>query len=341
MLWQKQSVRGFRKQGAGPCFSVPFLELEHDDVMAATPVPRPDADARSDLALARDRSSWISTTRSSAVEVHDIVYGHGDASDTVLDRLYEPNAVYENPLITASSRAIISDIHFLTRQLAELDVPRPLAMFATLFGKRDQANEAWFQASRIWSELGDICESESFDDNRISIIEHTMHIVLLPQWHTMATSGADAQPASPTLDVVSTASLHSSLLTASQQPAQPKLSLAGGRLQLPSPLHFKLRVTTRLSFNEAGRITRHRDSWDVRDFIALVPGMGAAQAVTTRLAAFALSTAAWALGHESRSRLGGARPLRASLPDPASKQPRDATDNLLGLAGVRQEEQGV
>lgn len=163
-----------------------------------------------------------------------------------------------------------------------------------------------------------------------------MHIVLLPQLHTMATPGADHHPSSPTLDVVSTASLHSSLFAAAQQPAQPVLSLAGGRVQLPSPLHFKLRVTTRLSFNEAGRITRHRDTWDVRDFIALAPGMGTVQAVTTRLAGFALSAAAWALGHENPAHRGGVRPLRASLPDPASsKQARD--DNFLGLRGVPQE----
>lgn len=37
-------------------------------------------------------------------------------------------------------------------------------MFATLFGKRDQISEPWFQASRVWSELGDICESESFGE---------------------------------------------------------------------------------------------------------------------------------------------------------------------------------
>ncbi|KZW04144.1 hypothetical protein EXIGLDRAFT_758444 [Exidia glandulosa HHB12029] len=308
--------------------------------MSSLPFPTLRNESRADLTLTRDRSSWISTTRSSAVEVHDIVYGaaDSDAPASVLDRLassFDAGLQYENPMITASSREIISDIHFLTKQLAELDVPRPKAMLATLFGKRSEAGEPWFQASRVWSELGDICESESFDDNRISIIEHTIHIVLLPQLHTMATPGADPHPPpSPTLDVMSTASLPSSLFAAAQQPAQPVLSLAGGRVQLPSPLHFKLRVTTRLSFNEAGRITRHRDIWDVRDFIALAPGMGTVQAVTTRLAGFALSAAAWALGHETRS--GDARPVRASLPDPASsKQARDA--NLLGLNGVPQE----
>ena len=131
-----------------------------------------------------------------------------------------------------------------------------------------------------------------------------MHVVFLPQLHTVPPAAEHQYPSTPSLGVVSTSSLHSSLLPAQRHHphttshAPPVLlSVAGGRLQVPSPLHFELRVTTRLSFNEAGRITHHRDSWDVRDVVALLPGLGLAQAVTTRIAAFALSAAAKLLGH--------------------------------------------
>ncbi|KAH7105629.1 hypothetical protein BKA62DRAFT_612867 [Auriculariales sp. MPI-PUGE-AT-0066] len=250
-----------------------------------------------DLRSLRDRSSFISVTRASAVEVHAIVYGNEDPTTNVLDRLYE------NPLLTTSSRDIITDIHFMTRQLAELDIPRPSAVFATLFGKREQAREPWFQGCRIWSEIGDVLESDSFDDARVAIIEHTMHIVLLPQLHSVAPS-PDQHPSTPSLDVVSTTSLPAGIRPAQQTystrtQAAPAalLSLAGGRIQVPSPLHMQMRVTTRLSFNEAGRITHHRDSWDVRDLVGLVPGMGLAAAVATRIAALGLSASAHLLGH--------------------------------------------
>ncbi len=59
-------------------------------------------------------------------------------------------------------------------------------------------------------------------------------------------------------------------------------------------------MLTRLSFNEQGRITRHRDIWDVRDVLGLIPGMRVAQWVGTRVAAQGLSVvarmASWVFG---------------------------------------------
>ena len=46
---------------------------------------------------------------------------------------------------------------------------------------------------------------------------------------------------------------------------------------------------TRLSFNEQGRITHHRDFWDVKDVLGLVPGVGLAQWISSRLVAQGLS----------------------------------------------------
>lgn len=42
-------------------------------------------------------------------------------------------------------------------------------------------------------------------------------------------------------------------------------------------------------FNEQGKITRHRDFWDVKDLLGLVPGVSLAQWIGTRLAGTGLS----------------------------------------------------
>ena len=79
---------------------------------------------------------------------------------------------YENPLITASSRQIIADINVLTRQLSTLDVPRPLAMFGTLFQPQSQSSAdsrgPWFRALRVWSDIEDVCDSDSFGEQLYS-----------------------------------------------------------------------------------------------------------------------------------------------------------------------------
>jgi hypothetical protein len=54
---------------------------------------------------------------------------------------------------------------------------------------------------------------------------------------------------------------------------------------------ISLPVHTRLSFNDSGRITHHQDIWDVKDVMNLVPGVGVAQWIGSRLMARGLSTA--------------------------------------------------
>jgi len=65
-------------------------------------------------------------------------------------------------------------------------------------------------------------------------------------------------------------------------------------------MHFRLRVLTRLSMNEQGRITHHRDFWDVKDLLGLVPGVNLAQWITTRITGYSLSVVGrltmWAFG---------------------------------------------
>ncbi|KAI5123410.1 hypothetical protein M0805_006116 [Coniferiporia weirii] len=244
-------------------------------------------------------------TRVTALEVYDLMYGDAPTADPAeaVERLYEASAgAYENPLITASSRQIIADINTLTRQLRELDVPRPLAMFKTLFRPHapGEVTQPWFQALRVWSDIEDICDSESFDGHRTSIIEHTLNILFLPGLHSDS-PGAECQcPDADSSSVISLPSLGTT--------AKPALAIPGLRgLSIPSPLHLQMHVVTRLSLNEQGKITRHRDLWDVRDVLGLVPGMHAAQWIGTRAAAHGLSwathLAGWLFGHRKDSQL--------------------------------------
>jgi hypothetical protein len=62
-------------------------------------------------------------------------------------------------------------------------------------------------------------------------------------------------------------------------------------------------VITKLTFNEQGRILYHRDWWDIRDLISLIPGAQPAQWILTRVAARGLSSAmrvgSWLVGGSS------------------------------------------
>jgi len=69
-------------------------------------------------------------------------------------------------------------------------------------------------------------------------------------------------------------------------------------LSVPSPFHFTLHVNSKLSFNEQGRVIHHRDFWDLKDVIGLVPGMSLAQWIGTRVTARGLA-------YISRSWFGG------------------------------------
>lgn len=109
--------------------------------------------------------------------------------------------------------------------------------------------------------------------------------------------------------------------------AHPRLPFPG--LNIPSPFHLKLRVITKLTFNEQGRILYHRDWWDIRDLISLIPGAQPAQWILTRVAAHGLSGAmrvgSWLMGGRSATRDDGEQLYRnLSISDP----------NVLGLDGL-------
>ncbi|KAJ7771038.1 hypothetical protein DFH07DRAFT_804579 [Mycena maculata] len=229
--------------------------------------------------------SVVSATHATAVDVCTTMYGESTASSDAVERFYEPSAKfssYENPVLTATSRSVITDIHQLSRQMSAIDVPRPLAMFCTLFRLQPprtgflarNIDDPLFQAVRVWTEIGEICENESFDGHRKTIVEHTLNILVLPGIHR--DSHYRPQSSSDLLVTHSHATSH---------PSAPGLPVFGTSLTVPSPFHFKLHIITRLSFNEQGRITHHRDFWDVKDVMGLVPGVSLAQWIGTRLAA--------------------------------------------------------
>jgi len=111
-------------------------------------------------------------------------------------------------------------------------------------------------------------------------------------------------------------------------PASPSLQIPGTALTLPSPFHFQLHVVTRLCFNEQGRVTQHRDFWDVKDVIGLVPGVSLAQWIGTRLAAKGISCMSNLLSpkktHQNPS-TSAADDLEVGI---------DPGPNALGLEGV-------
>ncbi|KAJ7055010.1 hypothetical protein C8F01DRAFT_994690 [Mycena amicta] len=263
--------------------------------------------------------SLLSTTYATALDVCTTMYGENTATPDAIERFYEASAsAYENPVLTATSRSVIAEIHSLSRQLSAIDVPRPIALLCIIFRLQPprtgflarNINDPLFQALRVWADIGDICENESFDGHRKTIVEHTLNILILPGIHREGRFRG--QPSTDSL--LTNSSTPPSPLAQGQHPTPvathaqahphltaPALSIPGTALSIPSPLHFQLHIITRLSFNEQGHITHHRDFWDVKDVLGLVPGVSLAQWIGTRLAAKGIAYAAsyWPLGRST------------------------------------------
>ena len=127
---------------------------------------------------------------------------------------------------------------------------------------------------------------EETDGHRKAIVEHTLNILLLPGIHRESAISHRARVSSDSL-----LNIHGSPMTPSNPHGftRPSLPIPGTSLSFPSPLHLRLRIITRLSFNEQGLVTYHRDIWDVKDLIGMLPGMTLAQWLGTRIAAVGLS----------------------------------------------------
>jgi hypothetical protein len=173
--------------------------------------------------------------------------------------------VYENPLVTADGRTLITYLYWLTHKLSALGLVRPSSFIPFL--SRDTPKP--IPLLRVWSEVLETCESESFDGARTAMLEQTLHFLFLPELHTAAgqPTSTDSLVRNPR-DSASTVSLLSTAAALGHATIPlPKLKLPtlwgsrGEERTLPSPLHFQLHVITRLQFNESGRITHHRDFW--------------------------------------------------------------------------------
>lgn len=110
-------------------------------------------------------------------------------------------------------------------------------------------------------------------------------MLLLPGLHVDNNTHARFEPTEPRIPA-------SSQIDQSHHPTSPSLPVPGTSLSLPSPFHFRLHIITRLSFNEQGKVTHHRDFWDLKDVMGLVPGVSLFQWIGTRMAARALTSAA-------------------------------------------------
>ena len=190
---------------------------------------------------------------------------------------------YENPLVTATSRPLISDVHKTSRQLT---IGAPIG-----------------GAMRTWSDVTDVFENETFgarglvyfypsngcilEGHSKVVIEHTLHILLLPGIHHEGYLGRTA------ISILEELKGDDSHLTPDPGPRHPfiapSLPVPGTSITLPSPFHLKLRIITKLSFNEQGLVTHHRDVWDAKAVVGLVPGVSLMQWVGTRVAAHAVS----------------------------------------------------
>ncbi len=109
------------------------------------------------------------------------------------------------------------------------------------------------------------------DRSRKVYLEHKFHLLVLPGLHDQS-------------------SLRRSTLGGLRTSSHFRTS---ARLKwfsfLPSPLHFRLRVTSRFTFNDAGRVTYHRDLWDIKDIAQmLIPWSRPFIFIITRIAGFLL-----------------------------------------------------
>jgi hypothetical protein len=149
------------------------------------------------------------------------------------------------------------------------------------------------------------------------VVEHTLNILFLPGLHSDSAPSAHSS------------SSFSLSTNPSQHPTAPSLPLPMTSFSVPSPFHLKMHIMTRLSFNEQGRITHHRDFWDIKDVLGLVPGLGLAQWISSRLAARGLGLISRYLsgdatpaesGPLSRSRLHSYLPLHPDSLDQTRAQ---------------------
>lgn len=243
----------------------------------------------------------ISSIHAKALEVCYLIYGEAPLSSQILDRFYENSAIYENPAISATSRTTIHDIFKLGRKAHGLDIPRPIATICSLIGVEPPAwtkNPALLLL-RAWNDVGTISEHESFDGQKQAIVEHTLNLLFWPGLHVDTNPSAATTFPDPRRP--STGDVYN-MVSPTYHPGQPSLVVPGTGYSFPSPFHFKLPIITRLGFNEQGRITQHRDYWDMKDIMSLSPTLSTVQWLGSRALALSLSLTYQLLPKESAER---------------------------------------
>lgn len=119
------------------------------------------------------------------------------------------------------------------------------------------------------------------------MVDHVVHILFLPGLHKMRTRQRDKW--------ASTSSLESMHHGGSGRSLHPTLPLFPSLFE-GSPLHLEVRVLSRLSFNESGRVAHHRDFVDIKELLSLIPGFATIQWLGSRTSARVLSWMSFLIG---------------------------------------------
>ncbi|GAA5902179.1 hypothetical protein JCM6882_006722 [Rhodosporidiobolus microsporus] len=254
--------------------------------------------------------------RNAVHEVHSVLYSQKgrdrEEIARVVGELYDAGACFENPLTLCRGRQAIGDM---------------FALLALVPGT-------------MWSEMGDITDSQGYDGNRLYVFTHTLHISLLPFLDSEnapvlpGTSAATPSmrrsysffslPATPYAQTPS--AQHASLNEDDDDDASPGifskthpsfpntrwpstslLSLLNPRTIASSLTTLHLKLHTRLLFNEEGRIIAHEDLWGLKELVeGVFPVVGHLYAINRQ-------GLAWAAGLASRTLLGSRKaPLNSA-----------------------------
>lgn len=126
------------------------------------------------------------------------------------------------------------------------------------------------------------------DYTQNSVVEHIVHVLFLPGLHNCDRDRQHARSSS-TDSLLYSHVAGGTLSLTSQSSVHLNWPLGSTITRGWSPFHFRLRLTTRLTFNDAGRVVHHRDLIDVKDLIQGFPGGTAFQWIASTFAAQSLS----------------------------------------------------
>ncbi|KAI5481534.1 hypothetical protein MNV49_004291 [Pseudohyphozyma bogoriensis] len=257
--------------------------------------PHPAGLDQGTLDAGYSRPSSPSFIRSVVVELHGVLYGGRGRDRRAIQELvseaYDSSAselnlsfAFENPATSARGQEQITDLFCLLGL-----VP-----------------------GEMWTELGEICESQSYDGTRTIIIQHTIYLTLLPgldaQAHSTPTFGTNFQsfysysaPQTPYSTEPNTPGPEFQFATqthtveasegASSWPLASLLSKLGPKAVARRLTTVHLKLHSRLVFNELGKIIQHEDTWGLKELIESLPLAGTVYAFNRTALGYLASTA--------------------------------------------------